>query len=246
MGETTDKKSRTSKEDLELIEFLMGRRHGMEMSHATLKIKIWNFTIRSTYVFKRTLDVIGSVLLLLCLSPVFILTAIWLKLDSPGPLIYRQVRVGLNGKHFNFYKFRSMYTDADARLKELESLNESSDGVIFKMKNDPRITCCGRFIRKYSIDELPQLINVLLGDMSLVGPRPPMPKEVDQYSLDDRKRLQILPGITCLWQISGRSDIPFNKQVQLDKEYIKSHSIWKDFLILIKTIPAVLTGRGAY
>lgn len=246
MGKKSDRKSRTSKEDLELIEFLMGRKHGMEASHANFKIKIWNFTIKVTYILKRVLDIAGSALLLLLLSPVFILTAIWLKLDSPGPLIYRQVRVGVNGRHFNFYKFRSMYVDADARLKELEKNNESRDGVIFKMKKDPRVTRCGRFIRKYSIDELPQLINVLLGDMSLVGPRPPLPREVDQYSLDDRKRLQVVPGITCLWQISGRSDIPFTKQVQLDKEYIKSSSIWKDLLILIKTIPAVLTGRGAY
>ena len=114
------------------------------------------------------------------------------------------------------------------------------------MKRDPRITLCGRFIRKYSIDELPQIFNVLLGDMSLVGPRPPLPQEVDLYTLDDRKRLQILPGVTCIWQISGRSDIPFHQQVMLDKEYIKSQSIWKDLLILLKTIPAVLTGRGAY
>lgn len=168
------------------------------------------------------------------------------KLDSPGPLIYRQVRVGLNGRHFYFYKFRSMYVDADKRRKELEEENESGDGVIFKIKRDPRITLCGRFIRKYSIDELPQIFNILLGDMSLVGPRPPLPQEVDLYTLDDRKRLQILPGITCIWQISGRSDIPFHQQVMLDKEYIKSQSIWKDLLILLKTIPAVLTGRGAY
>jgi exopolysaccharide biosynthesis polyprenyl glycosylphosphotransferase len=246
MAKKIDKKSRTSQEDIELIEFLMGRKHGMEVSHANFKIKIWNFTVKSAYIFKRILDVAGSAVLLLALLPVFIITAIWLKLDSPGPLIYRQIRVGLNGRHFNFYKFRSMYVNADARIKELTASNESSDGVIFKMKKDPRVTRCGRFIRKYSIDELPQLINVLLGDMSLVGPRPPLPREVDQYTLDDRKRLQITPGITCLWQISGRSDIPFAKQVQLDKEYIKSGSFWKDILILIKTIPAVLTGRGAY
>ena len=124
--------------------------------------------------------------------------------------------------------------------------NESKDGVIFKMKNDPRITRCGRFIRKYSIDEVPQFFNVLLGDMSLVGPRPPLPSEVAQYSLDDWKRLNILPGITCIWQISGRSDIPFREQVVLDKEYIRGQGFWKDVLILFKTIPAVLAGKGAY
>ena len=139
-----------------------------------------------------------------------------------------------------------MYVDAEARRARLEAQNESSDGVIFKMKHDPRITRCGRFIRRFSIDELPQIVNVLIGDMSLVGPRPPLPREVDLYTLEDRKRLQVTPGLTCLWQISGRSDIPFAKQVQLDKEYIRSQSFWRDILILLKTIPAVLTGRGAY
>lgn len=235
-----------SNEDREIIEFLMGRKPGKEKSRATLKIKAWNYTIKSAYVLKRTIDVIGSAALLLALSPFLFVIAVWLKLDSPGPLIYRQIRVGLNGRHFTFYKLRSMYIDADARRAALEKANESADGVIFKMKHDPRITRCGRFIRKYSIDELPQLFNVLLGDMSLVGPRPPLPQEVALYSLDDRKRLQVLPGITGVWQVSGRSDVPFTQQVMLDKEYIKSQSFWRDILILLKTIPAVLTGRGAY
>jgi lipopolysaccharide/colanic/teichoic acid biosynthesis glycosyltransferase len=139
-----------------------------------------------------------------------------------------------------------MYLDAEARKAELLKHNESSDGVIFKMKQDPRITPVGRFIRKFSIDELPQLFNVLLGDMSLVGPRPPVPQEVAHYTLDERKRLNITPGITCLWQVSGRSELPFRQQMALDKEYIASRSAWKDFLILLKTIPAILTGRGAY
>ncbi len=246
MDKNRNVKAKVDVDDVELIDFLMTRKHGKEVSHANMKIKAWNFTVKSTYVVKRAIDILASIAFLVFFSPLFIFTAIWLKLDSPGPLIYRQVRVGLNGRHFNFYKFRSMYIDADARKAALERENESKDGVIFKMKNDPRITRCGRVIRKYSIDEMPQLINVLLGDMSLVGPRPPLPKEVDQYSLDDRKRLQVIPGLTCLWQIQGRSNIPFNQQVQLDKEYIKSHSVWKDFLILVKTIPAVLTGRGAY
>lgn len=195
---------------------------------------------------KRWMDVCGSLAAIILLMPLFLVVAVWLKLDSPGPLIYRQVRIGLHGRPFYFYKFRSMYIDSDARRAALEKANESKDGVIFKMKNDPRITRCGRFIRKYSIDEVPQFFNVLLGDMSLVGPRPPLPSEVAQYTLDDRKRLEILPGITCIWQISGRSDIPFREQVVLDKEYIRGQGFWKDVLILFKTIPAVLAGKGAY
>jgi lipopolysaccharide/colanic/teichoic acid biosynthesis glycosyltransferase len=144
------------------------------------------------------------------------------------------------------WKFRSMYIDADARLKEIMAQNEMSGGVIFKMKNDPRIIPVGRFIRKASIDELPQLWNVLKGDMSLVGPRPALPSEVNQYSLQDRQRLEVIPGITCIWQVSGRSDIPFPQQVQLDVQYIQSQSLLLDIKLLLKTIPAVLLSRGAY
>ncbi len=230
----------------ELVEFLLSHNSGHRSKRVIWKIKIWDFTIKWSYVLKRLIDIVGSLIALLLLSPLFIVSMIWIKLDSPGPLIFRQVRVGLNGRHFNFYKFRSMYVDAEARRARLEAQNESSDGVIFKMKHDPRITRCGCFIRRFSIDELPQIVNVLIGDMSLVGPRPPLPREVDLYTLEDRKRLQVTPGLTCLWQISGRSDIPFAKQVQLDKEYIRSQSFWRDILILLKTIPAVLTGRGAY
>ena len=211
-----------------------------------LKKRIRIFSVNSNRIFKRGMDVCGSLTAIILLLPLFLFIAIWLKLDSPGPLIYRQIRIGLHGRPFYFYKFRSMYIDSEARRAALEKTNESKDGVIFKMKNDPRITRCGRFIRKYSIDEAPQFFNVLLGDMSLVGPRPPLPSEVAQYTLDDRKRLDILPGITCIWQISGRSDIPFREQVVLDKEYIRGQGFWKDVLILFKTVPAVLTGKGAY
>lgn len=230
----------------ELESFLLDHHHAHHKNRAALKIRVWNLTVRSSYVLKRGLDIIGSLATLIILSPLLLCVIFWIKLDSLGPLIHRQIRVGLNGRHFNFYKFRSMYVDAAHRRQELENKNESADGVIFKMKNDPRVTRAGRFIRKYSIDELPQIVNVLIGDMSLVGPRPPLPKEVDLYSLDDRKRLQIRPGLTCTWQISGRSDIPFKQQVLLDKEYIKSQSLWQDTVILLKTIPAVITGRGAY
>ena len=211
-----------------------------------LKKRVHSLLLNGDRVFKRWLDVCGSLSAIIFLLPLFLVIAVWLKLDSPGPLFYRQVRIGLHGHPFYFYKFRSMYIDSEARRAALEKTNESRDGVIFKMKNDPRITRCGRFIRKYSIDEAPQFFNVLIGDMSLVGPRPPLPSEVAQYSLDDRKRLDVLPGITCIWQISGRSDIPFREQVVLDKEYIRGQGLWKDVLILFKTIPAVLTGKGAY
>jgi len=139
-----------------------------------------------------------------------------------------------------------MYIDAETRKKELEKMNEMNGGVLFKMKEDPRITKVGKFIRKASIDELPQLWNVFVGDMSLVGPRPALPSEVNQYSLAERRRLEVIPGITCIWQVSGRSDIPFDKQVGLDVEYIESQSLWLDFKLLFLTIPAVLLGRGAY
>lgn len=229
----------------ELIELLLERANGRQVRFQH-KLKRWNSMIRMAYGVKRFFDVFLTLIALICFSPLLLFVAIWIKLDSPGPLIYRQIRVGKNGKHFNFYKFRSMYIDADKRKAALLAQNESMDGVIFKMKNDPRITRPGRFIRKFSIDELPQLFNVLTGDMSLVGPRPPLPMEVAQYTLEDRKRLNVIPGITCIWQVSGRSDIPFKEQVELDKEYIKSQSAWHDFLILLKTIPAVLTGKGAY
>ena len=215
-------------------------------NHIQLRMLLWHLTIRSSLFFKRTMDILLSFICILAAMPVFLLTALLVKLSSPGPIIFSQVRVGKYGRHFKFYKFRSMYLDAEARKAELLKHNESADGVIFKMKHDPRITPVGRFIRKFSIDELPQLFNVLLGDMSLVGPRPPVPQEVAHYTLDERKRLNITPGITCLWQVSGRSELPFRQQMALDKEYIASRSAWKDFLILLKTIPAILTGRGAY
>jgi len=175
-----------------------------------------------------------------------LITAIAIKLEDPGPVFFTQTRVGRFGSTFPFYKFRSMYVDAEARKAELMAQNESGDGVIFKMKNDPRITRVGKFIRRFSIDELPQLLNVLKGDLALVGPRPPVPSEVADYTLEQRKRLHVKPGITCIWQVSGRSDIPFREQVQLDLQYIRSQSLWTDILLLLKTIPAVLFGRGAY
>ena len=215
-------------------------------NHIQMRMLVWHLTIRCSVFFKRFMDIVLAVMALILGSPVFLITALLVKVTSPGPIIFSQVRVGKYGRHFKFYKFRSMYIDAEARKAELLQHNESGDGVIFKMKRDPRITPVGRFIRKFSIDELPQLFNVVLGDMSLVGPRPRLPSEVRTYTLDERKRLNITPGITCLWQVSGRSELPFSKQIALDKEYIASRSVWKDFLILLKTFPAILTGKGAW
>lgn len=210
------------------------------------KRSLWAITIGLTYGLKRALDLLISVAALILLFPLFVLTAMAIYLENPGPVFYAQTRVGQNGRVFRFYKFRSMILNADRMKNHLASQNESADGVIFKIKKDPRITRVGRVIRKFSIDELPQLINVLKGDMSLVGPRPPLPQEVVQYTLGQRKRLHIRPGITCIWQVSGRSDIPFVDQVRLDLEYIESASLFADLIILLKTCPAVLTGKGAY
>ena len=227
-----------------LLREMEERRH--KKVRSKLRMFFWDSTVRISYALKRFFDIVLSVLMLVALSPLFIVIATVIKMTSRGPVFFIQERVGYYGRSFMFYKFRSMYVDAEERKRALMEKNESRDGVIFKMKNDPRITPFGRILRKTSMDELPQLLNVLLGDMSLVGPRPPLPSEVRQYSLEDRKRLNIKPGITCIWQVSGRSDIPFKKQVELDKEYIQSQSLWKDLLVLLRTIPAILSGKGAY
>ncbi|MGF1525915.1 MAG: sugar transferase [Candidatus Competibacterales bacterium] len=195
---------------------------------------------------KRLLDLIVASGALILLAPIFLFAALAIRLDSPGPLFFHQTRVGYRGKLFTMLKFRSMYTDAEARQQALLSHNEMDCGKLFKMKNDPRITRVGRWLRRLSIDELPQLINVLRGDMTLVGPRPALPKEVALYSASDAERLRAVPGITCLWQVSGRSDLPFEQQVLLDKRYIATLSLKTDLTILLRTVPAVLSGRGAY
>ncbi|MFZ0492722.1 MAG: sugar transferase [Acidimicrobiia bacterium] len=194
---------------------------------------------------KRTVDIVTSVFFLLLFSPVLLIAAIAVKLTSPGPLFYVQERVGKGGQIFRFAKFRSMRNGAHTELDDLRHLNEV-DGPVFKIKDDPRITAVGRFMRKYSIDELPQLVHVLTGQMSLVGPRPPLPTEVATYDEWHRQRLLVKPGITCIWQVSGRSDLDFETWVALDIEYIRTWGPWLDFLILLKTLPAVISGKGAY
>ncbi len=193
---------------------------------------------------KRVLDIVGSAVGLVLISPLVLATAIAVKLSSAGPVFYSQERVCRNGRRFKIRKFRSMYLDADARLSALRSENEMS-GPVFKMTNDPRVTPIGKWIRRYSIDELPQLWNVLTGEMSLVGPRPPIPAEVESYERWQRRRLSMRPGITCLWQVNGRNDIDFDSWMKLDMEYIDCWSLGLDLKILLKTIPVVLTARGA-
>jgi exopolysaccharide biosynthesis polyprenyl glycosylphosphotransferase len=201
--------------------------------------------VAGTSLAKRWFDIVASALLITALSPVFLLVAMLVKLEDGGSVIFAQVRVGRWGRLFNMYKFRSMCRNAEERLREILPQNQHRQGVTFKMKHDPRITRVGRWMRRYSLDELPQLFNVLKGDMSLVGPRPPLPREVDLYSMTDRRRLAATPGLTCFWQIGGRSEIDFKEQVQLDVLYIESQSLWLDLKILCKTIPAVLSGKGA-
>lgn len=243
MRKTTKPVKSARAEDIDRLLMLGKRQNRMQMQ---LKMSVWEWTVSFAKFLKTFTDVLISLIMLFFLSPIFIVTAIIIYFTDPGPIFYIAPRVGLDGAEFGFIKFRSMFVNADKMKDRLLAQNESGDGVIFKMKNDPRVTRIGRFIRRFSIDELPQLINVLKGDMSLVGPRPPLPREVLEYTLEDRKRLHVKPGITCLWQIKGRSDIPFSQQVQLDMQYIRSQSLWQDILILLKTIPAVISGKGAY
>ncbi len=195
---------------------------------------------------KRLADILVSGTLLLLLVPFLLMVAVAIRIDTVGHPLFFQYRTGKNSKRFKMWKFRSMYQDAEARKAALMKKNDMKGGVLFKMKKDPRITPAGEFIRKFSIDELPQLWNVFIGDMSLVGPRPPLPYEVSQYSAYQRQRLAVLPGITCIWQVSGRSDIPFPQQVEMDLDYINQQSLYLDIVLILKTIPAVLKGRGAY
>jgi len=194
---------------------------------------------------KRALDIALSLLGLIGTAPIWLAIAIAIRLDSPGPVFFVQERAGLNGKGFRFIKFRSMYVDAADRLEQLQHLNEV-DGPVFKMRRDPRITRVGRLLRRTSLDEMPQFLNVLKGEMSLVGPRPPLPSEVVHYRPSDAIRLSVKPGLTCYWQIRGRSECSFDQWMAYDREYVSSMSLLADVKILFGTLTAVLTGRGAY
>src|SRR3972149_1691096 len=204
-------------------------------------------TSRQTFgVFvKRIVDIVGAALIVVFLSPLLLMVTILIKRDSAGPAIFKQTRTGLNNKTFTLYKFRSMFNNAEAEQEGLRGFNEAT-GPLFKMKKDPRITRVGYWLRKTSLDEFPQFVNVLKGEMSLVGPRPPLPDEVEEYGDKEMQRLSVTPGITGLWQINGRSELSFEEMVNLDLTYIDNWSLWLDLKILALTMPAVFSRRGAY
>ena len=241
-----------STERVELMEGLL-RRYGPKAGGGFVnrgrflwKKYSWIIVVGGAKVLKRVIDITVSAMALIVLSPLFLLVAGLIKLTDGGHVLFKQTRVGLWGREFTFPKFRSMVPKAEQMKDAILDQSDHVDSVTFKMKKDPRVTWIGRIIRKLSIDELPQLWCVLKGDMSLVGPRPPVPREVAEYTLADRRRLDVVPGLTCIWQVSGRGDIPFDEQVKLDVQYIDSQSIWFDCRLLLKTIPAVLLGKGAY
>lgn len=221
----------------------MKKKHAKESARAHVVMLFRQKMLLQLFI-KRVADLVLSCLLLMLLSPLLIAVAVLIKLTSPGPVMFSQERVGRNKRRFRIYKFRSMVANAEMEKEKLVHLNEM-DGPVFKIRTDPRVTPLGRFIRRTSIDELPQLLNVLCGDMSLVGPRPPLPTEVEMYEWLYHQRLSIKPGLTCLWQVNGRNQISFQEWMELDKQYIDNWSLWLDLKILVKTVPVVLLGKGA-
>lgn len=193
----------------------------------------------------RMLDILISFAALLLLMPIFLLISLAIKFDTTGPVLFMQERVGKDGKFFKLFKFRSMVVNAEAQRQIIESMNERGN-IVFKIREDPRVTRVGKIIRRLSLDELPQLINILRGEMSLVGPRPALPREVEQYSLRDKQRLAVTPGLTGLWQVSGRASLSFDKMVDLDLHYIQHRTVWLNIRIIVLTVPAVVTAKGAY
>lgn len=231
------------------LEALQRRLQPSPRRMACLRVRflLWRITHTMGGALKRVMDVTVAGTALLLLMPFLLVVAALIKLTDGGPVLFWQTRVGKWGRPFPFPKLRSMRVDAEEiRARLLAANQHGSEGVTFKMKHDPRVTWIGRFIRKTSIDELPQLWCVIKGDMSLVGPRPALVSEVDRYTLDNRRRLDITPGLTCIWQVSGRSDISFDEQCRLDEQYIQEQSLMADVRLLFKTISAVITGRGAY
>jgi lipopolysaccharide/colanic/teichoic acid biosynthesis glycosyltransferase len=218
----------------------------MRSLRVRMKKYSWIIVVGGAKFLKRSMDIVVSFLALLLLAPFFLLLAIIICLADGSPVLFWQTRVGQWGREFRFPKFRSMVNDAEKRRNELLTVNQHGESITFKLKRDPRITRTGLIIRKLSIDELPQLWCVFRGDMSLVGPRPPLPAEVARYTPADRRRLDVKPGLTCIWQVSGRSELPFEKQLSLDVQYIDSQSLVLDIALLLKTVPAILSGRGAY
>jgi len=246
-SQKTPKKMSNDERNARVDEMLRQYRNPSSQTRkAKVKKKLWTFVIQTTLFLKRLLDIMVALVALLLLSPLFAIVALFIKLTDGGPVIYVQTRIGKQGKPFPFPKFRSMVINADKLKDTLLDQAERKGDITFKMKKDPRITKIGGFIRRFSIDELPQLWCVLIGDMSIVGPRPPVPREVALYTQEDRRRLEVTPGLTGIWQVSGRSDIGFKQQVELDVLYIESHGFLLDLKLILKTIPAVLTGKGAY
>lgn len=213
------------------------------------KIKVDEQKLNHQYGYrtiKRVFDFVAALLAVIILSPTFLIIAIAIKINDPhGPVFYTQERIGKDGRPFRMFKFRSMVTNADELLENLKEQNEIK-GAMFKMKNDPRITSVGRFIRKYSLDELPQLLNVVGGSMSIVGPRPPLPYEVDQYTDYDKQRLMVKPGATGMWQVGGRNALDFDQMVELDLTYINERSIWLDLKIMFETVKVMIKPNAAY
>ena len=245
MTDTTDTRRRQQLED---IDRLLARLAPTPWSSAAANARRARLALRLVLAkwLRRSVDLAGAGTALLLLGPLMALVAVLIKATDGGPVLFWQTRVGRHGREFRFPKFRSMVVNAEALQKKLDAANVHGDGITFKVKRDPRITWIGRLIRKTSIDELPQLWSVLRGDMALVGPRPALPREVSRYTLEDRRRLDAVPGITCIWQVSGRSDIPFPQQVDMDVEYIERQGLWLDLKLLARTVPAVILGKGAY
>ena len=206
----------------------------------------WRIARGGGKLIKRSVDVVAAASMLTVLTPFFFVVGALIKLTDGGPVFFWQQRLGKWGRAFAMPKFRSMIVNAEAARVQLLEQSHHDNSITFKMKKDPRITWIGRIIRRLSIDELPQLWNVLSGEMSLVGPRPPLPSEVAEYTVSDRRRLDVTPGLTCIWQVSGRGDVPFPEQVKMDVRYIHEHSVRLDFELLLRTVPAVLLGKGAY
>ena len=206
----------------------------------------WNAVIGTTVVLKRLFDILVSGFALIALAPLYAITALLIKTEDPGPVFFKQNRVGLKGQPFLIWKFRSMINDAEKVAQLMIDQDQAKDTIEMKLAGDPRVTRVGRIIRKYSIDELPQFWNVFIGNMSIVGPRPVVPIEVAEYTVEERQRLLAKPGLTCFWQLGGRTDLDFDNQVRLDVEYIRSSSLWLDIKLLFLTVPAVLLGKGAY
>lgn len=244
MKKTTEKPKKEATVSFDGVQAF--RRTEEELASMKMEMReIWEKKPLYYKFIKRTFDIVASCVALIILSPLLLATSIAILIDDGWPVIFSQYRTGKDMVRFVFYKFRSMYKDAPERLKELLEKNEKS-GPAFKIKNDPRITRCGHFIRRYSIDELPQLVNIIKGDMSIVGPRPILDFQMEAADRYDQQRTVVRPGLTCYWQISGRSNLSWDQWVELDLQYIRDMSLWTDLKIILKTIPAIFKAAGAY